>query len=105
MAEQKRSAIWWLSFADQTRPTGQHFLGVALVIAGDMAQAVRVAWKLGVNPGGEVLGMELPTWCWGLVYENLLPVGKLLTRAEAEALDQIFVQRRPTEIQTRGGTA
>jgi hypothetical protein len=46
--------IWWLSFCDGDRPEGDRFLGVAIVRAPDMNQAVQEAWRLDVNPGGEV---------------------------------------------------
>lgn len=51
--------LWWLSFCDGDRPKGEQFLGVAIVEAGDVVAAVKEAWRLGINPGGEV--MILPT--------------------------------------------
>jgi hypothetical protein len=53
-------ALWWLSFVDPHRPEGTRFLGVALVEAETMADALRRAWRSGCNPGGEVEAYELP---------------------------------------------
>lgn len=52
--------LWWLSFADPTRPTGSQFLGAALVEGQSLLDAAQTAWILGCNPGGEVGGVELP---------------------------------------------
>lgn len=48
--------LWWLSFADGGLPKGQQFLGVVIVAASSFVEAVRVAWTLGINPGGECVG-------------------------------------------------
>lgn len=55
------SGWWWLSFVDPELPEGSRFLGVAIVQAGDFAAAVARAHRLGINPGGEVEGIEMPT--------------------------------------------
>lgn len=47
---------WWLSFADADRPKGQQALGVAIVKAPHLVLAIKKAWALGINPGGEVMG-------------------------------------------------
>jgi len=54
--------LWWLSFADPDKPEGQRFIGVAVVPCDTdtISRAADTAWKLGCNPGGEVLGMRLP---------------------------------------------
>ena len=51
---------WWLSFADGTLPTGQQFLGACIVDATDLASAVSISHRVGVNPGGEVKIGALP---------------------------------------------
>lgn len=51
---------WWLSFADATRPKGQQNLGVAIVKATCSADAMRVSWRTGCNPGGEVMSVRVP---------------------------------------------
>jgi hypothetical protein len=55
-------ALWWLSFVDPDKsappdeqvPGGGGFLGVCIVEAEDPMDAVRRAWALGINPGGQV---------------------------------------------------
>lgn len=76
----RRGGWWWLSFADTKKPKGEQFLGVAIVRANGAAEAVRIAWKLGINPGGEVAFQELAT------PPPLKVRRRLLTRAEAELL-------------------
>ena len=91
----------WLSFVDGERPDGHRFLGVAIVdvtpeeeeyqllLRPDMydkekgpsicAAAVK-AHGLGINPGGEVMAMEMR--------KDVIPEGmknRLLTQAELEA--------------------
>ena len=61
---------WWLSFADPLRPTGQQFLGVVIVDAIGFIEAVRVTHILGVNPGGEVRGIEKPDGSAGYPARN-----------------------------------
>jgi hypothetical protein len=47
--------IWYLSFA-----TTERFLGAAVIEAHEMLDAVAEAHRLGINPGGEVLGVPVP---------------------------------------------
>jgi len=49
-------AYWWLSFTDPSGPARHRWLGGMLVTGRDIVQAVENAWRLGVNPGGAVLG-------------------------------------------------
>lgn len=71
---------WWMSFADPHRPTGQQFLGVAIVRASGEASAVTESHQLGVNPGGEIALAPIP--------EDHVPPphlrNRLLSRAELE---------------------
>jgi hypothetical protein len=50
--------MMWLSFCDPDKPTGTQFLGACIVRAHDMLAAVALAHILGINPGGEVAGVE-----------------------------------------------
>ena len=72
--------LLWLSFCDPDKPKGKAFLGVAIVEADDNISAVRAAWDLGINPGGEVLicdcDQDIPQY-----YRN-----RLLSKEEAESL-------------------
>lgn len=52
--------VFWLSFVDEEKPAGQRFQGVVMTKAKDFMSAVQKAWKLGVNPGGQVAGGEFP---------------------------------------------
>ena len=64
--------LWWLSFADT-----DGFRGVCLIEAATMRDAVRVAHLLGCNPGGEVVGQEIPE---DDADNRSLPRGQLLTQ-------------------------
>lgn len=52
----------WMSFVDPKRPEGERFLGVALVEVPDeitdhreqLKAAIRRAWRMKCNPGGEI---------------------------------------------------
>jgi hypothetical protein len=84
---------FWLSFVDPEKPEGERFLGVAVVHAYDARGAVIVSHLEGCNPGGEVM-------IAGPFPGAVLPpggdhVGRLLSRAEAEALDA-EIERRAT---------
>lgn len=71
-----------MSFADPERPCGEQALGIAVVEADDGGEAVQRAWELDCNPGGEVLGYELP--------DDALPAcenrNRLLSPGEAREL-------------------
>lgn len=46
---------WWLSYA------AEKFLGAVIVEAAGFPEAVGVVNSLGVNPGGEVRGFQIPS--------------------------------------------
>jgi hypothetical protein len=102
---------YWLSFVDGARPLGQQFLGVAIVqvrkadaVAARahlppqakpgsewVAAAIRRAWLLGCNPGGEMAVTELPA-------EALPPpewMHRLLSRGEIAELERVMASQRP----------
>jgi hypothetical protein len=76
---------WGLSFADPNRPKGTQFLGFAYVRADSFGDAVQATWRLGINPGGEVMGWEFPD----TVPDRFRD--RLLTRAEAEECDDLLL--------------
>lgn len=79
--------MFWLSFADSARATGDQLLGVTIVRADDMVSAIKVAHALGINPGGEVAGMWVdPDRVKSLTFE--LPIERLLTPSEARELSR-----------------
>ena len=65
---------WWLSFA------AAEFLGACSVEAPTFLAAVKVAHALGINPGGECLGIEVPAGLEGPARFH----DRLLTKAEAD---------------------
>lgn len=67
--------LFWLSFAVTSKS-----LGVAIVEAKSLSGAVSEASRRGINPGGEVLGLEVPSACVDAArpYRN-----RLLTAEEA----------------------
>lgn len=94
LAEEMRTGDptwWWLSFADGDKPKGQQFLGVAVVHALGLGDATMQAHRLGINPGGEVLGIPAPAW----VKPPQEYTHRLLTKAEAQSLDEVLLQQRP----------
>ena len=46
--------IWWLSFSED-----EGWLGGCIVHGDNIADAIREAWRLEINPGGEVLPFEI----------------------------------------------
>lgn len=79
---------WWLSFADETG-----FLGGSLVWADNFLEAHLEATRLGLNPGGEVLGTgPIPTEA---VPPDFTP-NRLLQRGGQEA--PTFVQTKQREL-------
>lgn len=66
----------WLSFAENG------FLGVVILRARNGGEAVDIAWRLGINPGGEAACWTMPE-SWSVPDEA---VGKLLSRADCERL-------------------
>lgn len=68
--------VWWLSFADPERGGG---LGVAIVEAEDPRAAIKEAWRLALNPGGEVALQCVPR----AKFEHC--IGKFFTIEEIKA--------------------
>ncbi len=87
--------LWWLSFCDTDRPEGQQFLGACIVHdggTGEIGGAVIAAHALGINPGGEVAGLEADP---DLVVPDKW-INRLLTREECEAFDgEMLATRDP----------
>lgn len=52
--------MYWLSFADGDLPKGSQFLGACIVDSSEFIAAVVETHNLGLNPGGEVLGIPVP---------------------------------------------
>ena len=71
----------WLSFRD---PDKNKNLGCCIVTAEDTEDAIEQAWKLGINPGGEALGVAMTS-----EQRNQCPIEaeKLYSPEELESLD------------------
>ncbi|HKY40723.1 MAG TPA: hypothetical protein VJN18_32535 [Polyangiaceae bacterium] len=78
--------LWWLSFCDPAKPSGQQFLGACIVNACCMLDAIREAHSLGCNPGGEAVGHSVPADCQHRVKPH--QIGVLLNREQAESFDK-----------------
>jgi len=63
---------FWLSFRDPKKPSGHSFSGACLIEAADFQAAIQRAWDLECNPGGEVLGIEVPEPLWPFVEPGLI---------------------------------
>ena len=59
MTQETACPGYWLSFVDRVDDVAVN-LGVAIVGGTTMNSAVRAAWCLGINPGGEVAGERIP---------------------------------------------
>ena len=109
------SKVFWLSFCDADRPTGQQFLGACLVdvsaaeadeaaimvmLRFPMAQpgaewaaaATRKAHRLGCNPGGEVASYEISADNPNLSHYQR---GVLMDRATIERIDAEIAAAQP----------
>jgi glutathione S-transferase len=87
-----RECWWWLSFCDDVQ-----FLGVAIVKAPDIREALLAARRAGCNPGGEVLARHIP--------EDKLPAPwlrhKLLSMADLDAAGLRWTTPRAVGLPTR----
>lgn len=75
--------LWWLSFASD-----DGFLGACIVPGSDVATAAMAAHALGINPGGEVLGIPTPPDCIDRLPKAFL--GRLLSLEECREFDRIM---------------
>lgn len=50
----------YMSFCDTKLPHGQQFLGALVLYATNVGDGATKAAELGLNPGGEVLGILIP---------------------------------------------
>ena len=72
---------YWLSFCNSGLPKGSQFLGSCIVKGENLKDAITTAWRLGINPGGEVVSSEIPD----SQLENFAPhINELLSRKEIE---------------------
>jgi hypothetical protein len=81
--------IHWLSFCDPKKPEGSRFLGVLVVRERGFTSALQFTHRVGLNPGGEVQGYELPS---DPRFESILSgsFNRLLSRPEALRLNGLL---------------
>lgn len=82
----QRRPSWWLSFSDPNLPEGEQFLGACIITAPDFGTAVKLAHLLESNPGGEVLGSEIPADTSPFIEDHWRR--RILSEAECAELDQ-----------------
>jgi hypothetical protein len=84
--------LWYLSFVETGPP--DKFLGGLVIEGDDLADALRNAWRLGLNPGGAVLGTP--------IRDNPFPVNRLMSRDELASFAPVKrlgdIDRPPQEI-------
>ncbi len=80
--------LWYLSFAEPGK-----FLGAAFVEARGHTQALQQSHRLGINPGGEVELIQVPSHAVGELPPNYK--NRLLSKAELEELDASMSAKAP----------
>ena len=85
---------YWLSFVDSEKPEGERFIGATIVRSDCIENAIRKAWWLRINPGGEVMGIQIPPEQEAMIkpgWEN-----RLISQAElnAEGMYSKYQKRR-----------
>lgn len=81
---------WWISFAGDDPPQGPGFLGAVLVSASSFIEAVTVACVLGINPGGQALGIEAPEgFAVPVKWQERLLTREECARYDAELLGEV----------------
>ncbi len=94
VSENDGEILVWLSFCDANLPEGSQFLGALVMRADDFMSAVALSHALGLNPGGEVRGIEFEA----AKTTRPIPeshVHRLMTRAECERLDDYLINGTP----------
>lgn len=81
--------LFWLSFCNPRLPEGQRFLGACVVAGSDLPAAVAEATKRGINPGGEVLGVEVEAGSAPLIPE--MWKNRLLNHEECGRFDAVML--------------
>src|SRR5438477_12296433 len=93
----RKLPLMWMSFVDPDKPEGQRFLGVVILRARSVTEGITLAHRLKINPGGEVITVELPPDC--PVPEDYK--GRLLTREDTERL-AVEMRKRLGNVITEG---
>jgi hypothetical protein len=83
--------LWYMSFCDGDRPKGEQFLGSLYIRGKSFCGAVSKSHLLGLNPGGEILFVEVPLDVASRVPEEW--IGRLLSREELAQQDAAMAAR------------
>ena len=83
---------FWLSFADPTQPAGSQHLGSTMVAGANEFDAIAAAHAAKINPGGQVLLLPMEPWVVSQVPAAYR--GRLLSKADVDELEVIFMARR-----------
>lgn len=82
--------MFYMSFCDPDRPEGTQFLGAIMTYAPDFMSAIMKTHALGINPGGEVAGCEVPDDL-GVPEEF---IDRLLSKDEVDRFDAVMDARK-----------
>ena len=82
---------WWLSFA-----TDDECLGIAIVEAMGMIDATKKCHRLGINPGGQVMGFLVPEESYEEMFSMYEP-DKLITVEELKANGEKAIKELPKD--------
>ena len=92
--------LWWISFVDPVKPTGDRFLGVSIIDGtrftdldqkSEFEAVMDEAWRLKANPGGVVQAGRLPENSVRIVPESF--IGRLLNKVEVDEMNAKFSQQ------------
>lgn len=73
--------MWWLSYAND-----EGFLGAVVVRASHFLEACQASGIMGLSPGGQVKGLEIPAEFRSKVADRWIE--RLLTEEECKEFDQ-----------------
>lgn len=82
--------LWWLSFADEDRCRG-----IVITEEVDVVAAVAKCWALEINPGGQVMGFEIPYDC---AEATTLPHNELMSEEFIISRGNIKLKDLPDEV-------
>jgi hypothetical protein len=83
--------LMWLSFVK-----GGKFAGVVITDAADVGEASLKCWRLGANPGGEIMSFEIPE---DAALERSYPRDVLLSEEFLKADGHKKIKDVPPEVQ------
>jgi hypothetical protein len=82
----KLHRLYWLSFCEDKKPEGEKFLGACMIVATDTIEAVKLAHEKKINPGGQVMSVNIPVTDEEIAHAEPY-LNRLLTAEECIAFD------------------